>query len=177
MDVKTKVIEALAQLISSDQFAASIYAFDLVQKRAKRPVGAPDKTLAKKVTKVGIIGAGLMASQFALLFVRKLKVPVLITDLDQARPARQAVEAPEFGGRFDLHKLITADVNAAIKRPSAASFTGSVAVGDVQAMQGIQPTAPVAAPVAEPVEAEAADGDDPDGTTRVDAPEPTGQED
>ena len=26
-----------------------------------------------------------MASQFALLFVRKLQVPVLITDLDQAR--------------------------------------------------------------------------------------------
>ena len=62
-----------------------MYAFDLVQKRAKRPVGAPDKALAKKVTKVGIIGAGLMASQFALLFVRRLQVPVLITDLDQAR--------------------------------------------------------------------------------------------
>src|SRR3546814_8588824 len=62
-----------------------MYAFDLVQKRAKRPVGAPDKALAKKVTKVGIIGAGLMASQFALLFARKLQVPVLITDLDQAR--------------------------------------------------------------------------------------------
>ena len=56
-----------------------------MQKRAKRPVGAPDKALAKKVTKVGIIGAGLMASQFALLFVRRLQVPVLITDLDQAR--------------------------------------------------------------------------------------------
>lgn len=77
--------EALADLVTGDQFAASMYAFDLVQKRAKRPVGAPDKTLAKKVTKVGIIGAGLMASQFALLFVRKLQVPVLITDLDQAR--------------------------------------------------------------------------------------------
>ncbi|MDR2294420.1 MAG: enoyl-CoA hydratase/isomerase family protein [Microbacterium sp.] len=77
--------EALAELITSDEFAASMYAFDLVQKRAKRPVGAPDKSLAKKVTKVGIIGAGLMASQFALLFVRKLQVPVLITDLDQAR--------------------------------------------------------------------------------------------
>jgi 3-hydroxyacyl-CoA dehydrogenase len=62
-----------------------MYAFDLVQKRAKRPVGAPPKELARKVTKVGIIGAGLMASQFALLFVRKLQVPVLITDLDQAR--------------------------------------------------------------------------------------------
>src|SRR5690606_13396630 len=31
------------------------------------------------------IGAGLMASQFALLFARKLRVPVLITDLDQSR--------------------------------------------------------------------------------------------
>jgi 3-hydroxyacyl-CoA dehydrogenase/enoyl-CoA hydratase/carnithine racemase len=77
--------EALADLVTGDQFAASMYAFDLVQKRAKRPVGAPDKKLARKVTKVGIIGAGLMASQFALLFVRRLQVPVLITDLDQAR--------------------------------------------------------------------------------------------
>ncbi|WP_427868873.1 3-hydroxyacyl-CoA dehydrogenase NAD-binding domain-containing protein [Leucobacter luti] len=77
--------DALAELISGDQFAASIYAFDLVQKRAKRPAGAPDKELAKPVKKVGVIGAGLMASQFALLFARKLRVPVLITDLDQAR--------------------------------------------------------------------------------------------
>lgn len=77
--------EALAELISGDQFVASIYAFDLVQKRAKRPAGAPDKSLARPVNKVGIIGAGLMASQFALLFARKLRVPVLITDLDQGR--------------------------------------------------------------------------------------------
>jgi 3-hydroxyacyl-CoA dehydrogenase/enoyl-CoA hydratase/carnithine racemase len=77
--------EALADLISGDQFRASIYAFDLVQKRAKRPAGAPDKALAKKIGKVGVIGAGLMASQFALLFVRRLKVPVVITDLDQSR--------------------------------------------------------------------------------------------
>jgi 3-hydroxyacyl-CoA dehydrogenase/enoyl-CoA hydratase/carnithine racemase len=77
--------QALADLISGDQFRASIYAFNLVQKRAKRPAGAPDKELAQKVTKVGVIGAGLMASQFALLFVRRLQVPVVITDLDQAR--------------------------------------------------------------------------------------------
>ena len=76
--------DALAELISGDQFQASIYAFNLVQKRAKRPAGAPDKKLAKKVTKVGVIGAGYMASQFALLFVRRLRVPVVITDLDQA---------------------------------------------------------------------------------------------
>ena len=77
--------EIMTDLISGDQFHASIYAFDLVQKRAKRPAGAPDKSLAQKVQKVGIIGAGLMASQFALLFARKLRVPVLITDIDQAR--------------------------------------------------------------------------------------------
>ena len=64
---------------------ASLYAFDLVQKRAKRPAGAPDRSLARPVTKVGIVGAGLMASQLALLFVRRLEVPVVLTDLDQER--------------------------------------------------------------------------------------------
>lgn len=77
--------EALADLVSGDQFVASIYAFNLVQKRAKKPAGAPARELARKVAKVGIIGAGLMASQFALLFVRRLQIPVVITDLDQAR--------------------------------------------------------------------------------------------
>lgn len=76
---------AIADLISGDQFRASVYAFDLVQRRAKRPSGAPDAELAKPVTKIGVIGAGLMASQFALLFARRLRVPVVITDLDQAR--------------------------------------------------------------------------------------------
>ena len=37
------------------------------------------------MTKVGVVGAGLMASQLALLFARQLKVPVVMTDIDQAR--------------------------------------------------------------------------------------------
>ncbi|WP_400998903.1 3-hydroxyacyl-CoA dehydrogenase NAD-binding domain-containing protein [Agromyces sp. GXQ0307] len=77
--------EMLADLVSGDQFHASMYAFNLVQKRAKKPAGAPDKALAKPVTKVGVLGAGYMASQFALLFLRRLQVPVIITDLDQER--------------------------------------------------------------------------------------------
>ena len=99
--------EALADLVVGDQFAASMYAFDLVQKRAKRPVGAPDKKLAKRVTKVGIIGAGLMASQFALLFLRRLQVPVILTDLDQARIdkglayIREEITKLEQKGRLD----------------------------------------------------------------------------
>ena len=67
--------EALADLVMSDELRAGLYAFDLVQKRAKRPAGAPDKALARPVTKVGIVGAGLMASQLALLFARRLGVP------------------------------------------------------------------------------------------------------
>jgi 3-hydroxyacyl-CoA dehydrogenase/enoyl-CoA hydratase/carnithine racemase len=77
--------EELEKLIASDQFRASIYAFNLVQKHAKNPQGAPDPALAIKVQKVGIVGAGLMASQFALLFLRRLEVPVIITDISQER--------------------------------------------------------------------------------------------
>ncbi|MDA2815182.1 3-hydroxyacyl-CoA dehydrogenase NAD-binding domain-containing protein [Nocardiopsis sp. RSe5-2] len=77
--------DALADLIMSDQLKAGLYAFDLVQKRAKRPAGAPDKSLARKVNKVGVVGAGLMAGQLALLFARRLDVPVVLTDLDQDR--------------------------------------------------------------------------------------------
>ncbi|MEV4574308.1 3-hydroxyacyl-CoA dehydrogenase NAD-binding domain-containing protein [Nonomuraea jabiensis] len=77
--------EALADLLMGDELRAGLYSFDLVQRRAKRPAGAPDRSLARKVTKVGVVGAGLMASQMALLFARRLEVPVVLTDLDQAR--------------------------------------------------------------------------------------------
>ncbi|WP_372727488.1 3-hydroxyacyl-CoA dehydrogenase NAD-binding domain-containing protein [Nocardioides sp.] len=77
--------DALEDMSKTPELIASLYAFDLVQKRAKRPAGAPDKSLARPVTKVGIVGAGLMASQLALLFVRRLEVPVVLTDLDQER--------------------------------------------------------------------------------------------
>ncbi|WP_104181780.1 3-hydroxyacyl-CoA dehydrogenase NAD-binding domain-containing protein [Arthrobacter sp. B0490] len=77
---------ALAELMQTPAFHATVYAFlDLVQKRGKRPAGAPDRKLARPVTKVGVVGAGLMASQLALLFARQLKVPVVLTDIDQAR--------------------------------------------------------------------------------------------
>ncbi|MGC5341304.1 3-hydroxyacyl-CoA dehydrogenase NAD-binding domain-containing protein [Streptomyces sp. DT171] len=77
--------QALADLIMSGELRSGIYSFNLVQKRAKRPAGAPDKSLARPVTKVGVVGAGLMASQLALLFLRRLEVPVVLTDIDQER--------------------------------------------------------------------------------------------
>jgi len=77
--------EALADMIMTEEVRSGLYAFDLVQRRAKRPAGAPSASLAREVTKVGIVGAGLMASQLALLFARRLEVPVVMTDLDQER--------------------------------------------------------------------------------------------
>ena len=77
--------DELAALIMSEEFRSGLYSFDLVQRRAKRPVGVPDKSLARGVSKIGIVGAGLMASQLALLFAQKTEVPIVLTDLDQER--------------------------------------------------------------------------------------------
>ena len=77
--------EALADLIMGEQLRATIYAFNLMQKKRKKVEGAPKASLARKVSKVGIVGAGLMASQLALLFLRNLKVPIVISDIDQER--------------------------------------------------------------------------------------------
>ena len=79
---ETKV---LADLVMSDSLRASLYSFNLIQKKRKKVEGAPKPALARKVSKVGVVGAGLMASQLALLMLRNLKVPVVITDIDQER--------------------------------------------------------------------------------------------
>jgi 3-hydroxyacyl-CoA dehydrogenase/enoyl-CoA hydratase/carnithine racemase len=91
--------EALADLLLGDELRAGLYAFELVQKRARRPAGAPEASLARPVTKVGIVGAGLMAAQIATLFIRRLQVPVVLTDLDQAR-----VEAGVAGVHAEIDK-------------------------------------------------------------------------
>jgi 3-hydroxyacyl-CoA dehydrogenase/enoyl-CoA hydratase/carnithine racemase len=72
--------EALAELLPGPEAQASVYAFDLVERRAKRGVGLPDAA-PRRVQKVGIVGAGLMARQLALLFLRRLEVPVVLRDL------------------------------------------------------------------------------------------------
>jgi 3-hydroxyacyl-CoA dehydrogenase/enoyl-CoA hydratase/carnithine racemase len=74
--------EALGELIISPQCRASVYSFDLVQRRAKKPVGVPEG-FPSPVNKIGVLGAGLMGSQLAMLFLRRLKVPIVIKDIKQ----------------------------------------------------------------------------------------------
>jgi 3-hydroxyacyl-CoA dehydrogenase/enoyl-CoA hydratase/carnithine racemase len=77
--------QALADLTMTDSLRASLYAFNLIQKKRKKVEGAPKPALARKVNKVGVVGAGLMASQLALLLLKNLKCPVVMTDIDQER--------------------------------------------------------------------------------------------
>ncbi len=76
---------ALADLTMSDPLRASLYAFNVIQKKHKKVEGAPKPALGRKVARVGVVGAGLMASQLALLLLRNLKCPVVMTDIDQER--------------------------------------------------------------------------------------------
>ena len=75
---------AMAELLVSPQAQASAYAFTVVERRSKRPPELPDAK-PRAIQKVGIVGAGLMATQLAALFLRRLEVPVVLRDIDQAR--------------------------------------------------------------------------------------------
>ncbi len=114
--------QGLADLIMSPEFGSGLYAFDLVNRRAKRPVGVPTSASARPVTTVGVVGAGLMASQLALLFVRRLKVPVVLTDLDAERVER---------GVAAVHGEIDALLGKGRLSPDAANRLKALVTGSV----------------------------------------------
>ncbi|MCX2746838.1 3-hydroxyacyl-CoA dehydrogenase NAD-binding domain-containing protein [Arthrobacter sp. MI7-26] len=84
LESEDATIRVFGELLLSDQARAGMYAQHLTQSLARRPVGQPDAQ-AQSIGQVGVVGAGLMASQLALLFARRLKVPVLLTDLSNER--------------------------------------------------------------------------------------------
>ena len=115
--------EALADLIMSDEMRASVYAFGLVQ-GGKKPTGAPDPSLARRVTRVGVVGAGLMASQIALLFAQRLGVPVVMRDLDEARVEQGLAAVRASVERLVATGRMSADTGARI----ASQVTGSTSI-------------------------------------------------
>lgn len=118
--------EALADLIMSDEMRASVYAFGLVS-GGKKPAGAPDPKLARPVTRVGIVGAGLMAAQIALLFAQRLQVPVVMRDLDQER-----VDKGLGFVREQVEKLVARGrMSAGTAARIAGSVHGTTDIGDL----------------------------------------------
>jgi 3-hydroxyacyl-CoA dehydrogenase/enoyl-CoA hydratase/carnithine racemase len=83
--------DALADLLPGPEAQASIYAFDVVERRIKKPAGIPDAQ-PRKLQQIGVVGAGLMATQLATLFLRRLEVPVVLTDVAAGR-SEAAVES------------------------------------------------------------------------------------
>jgi 3-hydroxyacyl-CoA dehydrogenase/enoyl-CoA hydratase/carnithine racemase len=91
---------AIAELMISPATRRSLYAFDLVERRAKKGVGIPD-VKPRRIEKVGIVGAGLMATQLATLFLKRLGVPLVIRDLDQQTVDRAVASIrEELGDRW-----------------------------------------------------------------------------
>lgn len=79
-------VDALTDLLQTPEFKHSVYALlDLKQRRSKNPASAPNLAAARPIRKVGVVGAGLMACQLALLFAKQLQVPVVLNDVDQTR--------------------------------------------------------------------------------------------
>jgi 3-hydroxyacyl-CoA dehydrogenase/enoyl-CoA hydratase/carnithine racemase len=111
--------DALADLLPGPQAQAGVYAFDLIERRIKRGMGIPD-VKPRRIEKVGVVGAGLMATQLATLFLRRLEVPLVITDVDAER-----VEAAVASVRGDLEK----QVSRGRLSEARARFLGSLVSG------------------------------------------------
>ncbi|HXF98774.1 MAG TPA: 3-hydroxyacyl-CoA dehydrogenase NAD-binding domain-containing protein [Gaiellaceae bacterium] len=114
--------EALGELLPGPQAQASLYAFFLVERRARRAPGLPDAP-SRPVEKVGIAGAGLMARQLALLALRRLEVPVVLRDV-----SREQVE--------DALAWIRSELDGLARRgrlpERKARFLGSLASGGTE---------------------------------------------
>ena len=102
--------DAIAELLPGPQAQASIYAFGLVEQRTKRAPAEITEVTPRRVQKVGIVGAGLMARQIATLFLRRLEVPIVIRDLsyevveDALGDIRGEIDRLVAKGRYDEGK-------------------------------------------------------------------------
>ncbi len=113
--------DALTELIMSDALRAGVYAFDLTTRRARTPAGAPPAELATPVRSVGIVGAGLMAGQLAVLLARRLQVPVAMREIDEERAA---------AGRAAIARLVEGMVaKGRLPADEGNRVLGSVTVG------------------------------------------------
>ncbi|MGP9744854.1 3-hydroxyacyl-CoA dehydrogenase NAD-binding domain-containing protein [Brachybacterium sp. AOP29-B2-41] len=91
-DALAREAAALEELVRSDGAAASMYTAELL--RRGKPGRAPVEG-AREIRRVGVAGAGLMASQIAAQLALGLQVPVVMRDLDTEIAAKGLAAARE----------------------------------------------------------------------------------
>jgi len=75
---------ALADLMTTAEFRNRLYAFRITSGAHKTPPSTPDVT-PRDIRCVGVVGAGLMASQIALAFAETPTRTVIVTDVTQEK--------------------------------------------------------------------------------------------
>ena len=75
---------ALADLITTSEFRRRLYAFRITSGAHKSPPGTPSVS-PREIRRVGVVGAGLMASQIALAFAESRAGTVIVTDVSQEK--------------------------------------------------------------------------------------------
>lgn len=105
-------IASFNDLVTGEIARASLRTFRLVDSRSRKTPDRPE-TPGREIRKVAVVGAGLMARQLAALFARSLKVPVVLTDIDQQR-LDEGVQwvADKFGQQAERGRLSSADAQA-----------------------------------------------------------------
>lgn len=77
--------EALVACLGTPELRASLYAFNLLTRRGKKPIGVPEGVAPVPVTRIGVVGGGLMASQIAMLFASVAKLPIAMVEVNEER--------------------------------------------------------------------------------------------
>ncbi|WP_114856138.1 3-hydroxyacyl-CoA dehydrogenase NAD-binding domain-containing protein [Brachybacterium sp. YJGR34] len=112
---------ALEDLVAGDAAAASLYAAELLRR------GKPGRSAvegAREIHRVGLAGAGLMASQIAAQLALGLRVPVVLRDLDAATAEKGLAAAREVVAGAAARGLL--DEAAATEVAGALSATTAV---------------------------------------------------
>lgn len=98
-------IDAMVELLPAHPAQASIYAFDLTQRRIKKQPWKPDVP-GRRISRMAVVGAGLMGAQMGSLFLQRYEVPLVMKDIsdDVLVAARDHIEG-ELDSRVQKGRL------------------------------------------------------------------------
>lgn len=117
---------ALEELVRSDGAAASMYSAEMLRR------GRPGRTPvdgAREIRRVGVAGAGLMASQIAAQLALGLQVPVVMRDLDAETAAKGLAAARDV--------IAQAAARGQLDEATATAVAGNLsATADLQDLAG-----------------------------------------